>query len=120
MGSVGKGTLANVRLAVNGNVWLKLLMTAPLLRSKNTPQPPRNTVSFPPAWRSRYAAPTRGAMLSYVVRYIGVPGGASAIAAGSAVVSVNASSLLFNPGGGSMSQRTPYVSVSSDVADHVS
>src|SRR5262245_31637751 len=85
------------------------------------PHPPLNTVPPVALWRSAYDVPTRGAKLSCVVRYIGVPDGASARLAGSAVASVNAPLLSpLSPGGGFSSHRRPYVSENRSVASHVS
>src|SRR5262245_11297415 len=82
-GSTGNATLARFRRATNGNE-VKLSMRGPWPRSKKIPHPPRRTVGRRDSSRNRYAAPIRGATLSYRVEYIGVPGEATAIVAGSA------------------------------------
>src|SRR5262249_21951672 len=110
--SSGNGTLTTVRRGVNGDELPRLSITALLPRSKTTPHPPLTTVSRPGSSRSRYDAPSRGAMSLNVVRYSGVPGAVKEMVAGSAVVTARAPARSRNPGDGLTAQRAPRASVS--------
>src|SRR5258707_68583 len=75
--------------------------------SKNTPPPPRTTVSHPAALRRMYAAPSRGAMLYQVVFQSDVPCGARARVARLLPTAVYGMPPFVAPGGGLISQRKP-------------
>src|SRR5262249_62288028 len=105
--SSGNGTLTTVRRGVNGYELPRLSITALLPRSKNTPHPPLTTVSRPGSSRSRYDAPSRGAMSLNVVRYSGVPGAAQATVAGSAGVTARGPAPSRHARGGLESPRAP-------------